>query len=191
MQQKRGAFYPSFPCLRCEYTNNYVKKHIFSFSRTLFWLYLCGMIRLFLLLIFIAYTFMACDTAIDEVAEKYPDGKPKLVKTYIRKNEKKILQAEKGYYSVGQLQVSGNYNPMGNREGKWTYWYENGNKWSECVYSDGKKEGFAVVWYENGQKRYEGEYRQDIHNGIWKFWDDKGNLIQEVSYSGNEADSAQ
>jgi hypothetical protein len=45
------------------------------------------------------------------------------------------------------------------KDGKWTSWFENGQKSSEWTYKDGKRIGSAAEWHENGQKVAEGTYK--------------------------------
>ena len=57
--------------------------------------------------------------------------------------------------------------------GKWTWWYDNGQKWSEGTFKDGKEDGLVAELYRNGQKNREGTYK----DGKWisKCWDEDGN----------------
>ena len=56
-------------------------------------------------------------------------------------------------------------------DGLQTEWYENGQKWAELNYRDGKLDGLAVYWHENGQKMLEENYNDDklISAMSWKF----------------------
>ena len=38
-------------------------------------------------------------------------------------------------------------------------WFENGQKWGEGNYKDGKKDGFWTEWFENGENIFEENYR--------------------------------
>ena len=58
------------------------------------------------------------------------------------------------------------YSAMNRKDGKWTEWYENGQKKSEENWKDGKREGKWTVWYENGQLMEENYYK----NGELKDW---------------------
>jgi len=68
------------------------------------------------------------------------------------------------------------------RIGKWSYWYPNGNLWSEGHYKDGVENGIKTVFHENGEKYYEGKLKEGKRIGIWKFWDQDKNLLKEVNY---------
>ena len=57
-------------------------------------------------------------------------------------------------------------------DGKFIYYYENGQKSSEGNYKDGKAVGLWTYWYENGEKEIEGSYKDGVPTGIWTFWKD-------------------
>lgn len=84
------------------------------------------------------------------------------------------LEKRESHYPNGQLSESGyvykdkdeNYK----RTGKWTEWYENGQKKDECEYKDGKLNGSMVKWYKTGQKEAESEYKDGKFNGKWVMW---------------------
>jgi len=69
------------------------------------------------------------------------------------------------------------------RDGKWIYYYENGNVWSEGFFKDGKSDGKRTTHYENGKIFYEGYYKDDRRVGVWKFYDEKGTLVKSVDHS--------
>lgn len=68
------------------------------------------------------------------------------------------------------------------RNGKWTFYSENGEELSVTIYEHGKKEGFSVVKYPNGAIRYRGEYLHDQPVGIWTVYDQQGKVISEKDY---------
>ena len=47
----------------------------------------------------------------------------------------------------------------GNLDGKWTFYYGNGQKESEGNWKDGKKHGIFTEWDENGQKKSEENWK--------------------------------
>ncbi len=52
--------------------------------------------------------------------------------------------------------------------------YENGQKWSETNYKDGKKHGLQTYWHENGQKEFEGNYIDGKEHGLQTLWRENG-----------------
>ena len=65
-------------------------------------------------------------------------------------------------------------NKDGKRDGKWTFYDENGQIIEVETYKDGKLDGQFTGWYESGQKRIEGSYKDGKHTGIWTSWDSSG-----------------
>ena len=61
------------------------------------------------------------------------------------------------------------------KDGKWTDWYENGQKRTEITYKDGKWNGKWTEWHEKtGQKVSEKTYKDGIRIE-WLRWDRDGN----------------
>jgi len=50
----------------------------------------------------------------------------------------------------------------GRRVGQWTYWHDDGTKWKEGGYQDGKKDGVWLEWYYGGQLKSEQTYKASI-----------------------------
>ncbi|MDQ3048040.1 MAG: hypothetical protein M3R27_10860 [Bacteroidota bacterium] len=92
------------------------------------------------------------------------------------------------------------------KDGKWNYWYENGQKRSEEQYDKGIMTGNWKNWYENGQLETEinfaakkqvnfhknGKKHSEggilpgmIHTGSWTGYHENGTKNYEGSYSGN------
>jgi antitoxin component YwqK of YwqJK toxin-antitoxin module len=83
------------------------------------------------------------------------------------------------YPGKKQIKFQGGQDELGNRDGKWTFYAENGTELSFTLYNHGKKEGFSLVKYPNGRIHYRGEYQNDEMIGLWSTYDEKGNLINE------------
>ena len=64
--------------------------------------------------------------------------------------------------------------------------YENGQKYSEANFKDGKADGKLIWWYENGQQRGEGNYKDDKLHGKFSLWNENGQLIFETTYEDGE-----
>ena len=86
------------------------------------------------------------------------------------------------YPGKKQIKFQGGQDDLGNRDGKWTFYAENGTELSFTLYDHGKKEGFSLVKYPNGRIHYRGEYQNDKMIGLWSTYDEKGNLITEKEY---------
>ncbi|HNY03134.1 MAG TPA: hypothetical protein PKG48_11130 [Bacteroidales bacterium] len=132
--------------------------------------------------VILLFALVSCRSEHKVIEETWPDGTPKRVCIYHGRGKDKELIRETTYYANKQIQMDGTYKDD-KREGQWTYWYENGNKWSEGVFVKGKSEGRRVTYFENGKVRYEGYYKDDNRVGKWRFFDETGRLLQEVDYS--------
>ena len=108
-----------------------------------------------------------------------------------KKNEtipkEKLVEVKDGvftewYPGKKQIKFQGGQDDLGNRDGKWTFYAENGTELSFTLYDHGKKEGFSLVKYPNGRIHYRGEYQNDEMIGLWSTYDEKGNLINEKEY---------
>lgn len=133
---------------------------------------------LFLFTGIIIQFLFSCNPGNEIIEAKHTDGTPKVIGTY----HDSIKTREISYYPGGVKEMEGSYNKNLERNGQWTYWFSNGNVWSECDYKNGLKDGKSTVYFENGQKRYEGYYRNDTTAGTWKFWNENGNLVKEINY---------
>jgi antitoxin component YwqK of YwqJK toxin-antitoxin module len=130
-----------------------------------------------------AFIFLfSCSPEIERVVvQTYPDGKVELEQYFSFQNNDSILVKEIGYYPDGVKRIEGSY-LQGMREGKWTYWFSNGNKWSEAYYKADIRDGKSTVWHENGSKYFEGNYRVGERTGRWRFWDEEGKLVKDINY---------
>ena len=128
----------------------------------------------------------SCSSREERVEAMWPDGTPKRTSVYTGSGPDAQKVEEIGFYEDGSMKIQGGMDDLSKREGVWKYWYKNGQLWSECDYKEGDKHGKSTVYYDNGQKRYEGQYINDKQVGIWRFWDVNGALITEMD---NDKDS--
>jgi antitoxin component YwqK of YwqJK toxin-antitoxin module len=119
------------------------------------------------------FLISACENKSEKKKEEIP--KEKLV-------EVKDGVFTERYPGKKQIKFQGGQDELGNRDGKWTFYAENGTELSFTLYDHGKKEGFSLVKYPNGKIHYRGEYQNDEMIGLWSTYDEKGNLINEKDY---------
>ncbi|MHC1707797.1 MAG: toxin-antitoxin system YwqK family antitoxin [Bacteroidales bacterium] len=116
----------------------------------------------FLILILFTLSSVAFNSCNDKtkkvIEEKYPDGSPKTVKYYLENNGRQELVKEVDFYPNKNKRLEGEYK-NDQRNGKWTYYYEDGKIWSEGSFVDDLNDGERTTYYENGQIRYQGSYR--------------------------------
>ncbi|MBM3436033.1 MAG: hypothetical protein FJY07_07470 [Bacteroidetes bacterium] len=137
-------------------------------------------------LVIVTYILWGCAIKpYEHIEETWPDGNPKTVKFYTDET-RKVVVGEIRYYEDGARKMEGSYkNEL--RSGQWSYWYSDGQLWSQAVYKMGKENGLRTVWHRNGQKYYEGKSIEDQRKGVWKFWDENGQLIKEIDYDKEPA----
>ncbi|MGD1847223.1 MAG: toxin-antitoxin system YwqK family antitoxin [Salibacteraceae bacterium] len=140
-----------------------------------------------LLLVLLVSACSQKEKGTEVVEETHPDGKPKKVAVYVDNAGKKQKIQETLYYPNGQIEQDGKLNENTLREGKWTYWYNDGKTWSEYEYQNGMRHGSCKVYFPNGQIRYAGQWEQDQPVGNWKFWTNAGKLEREANYAPTAA----
>jgi len=100
-----------------------------------------------------------------------------------------LMRVENGkwteWYDDGQKKEEGEY-LNGKENGKWTYWYDNGQKRKETEYINGKQNGKWTFWYQNGEKYSEGEYVNGEENCKWTIWYKNGQKKKEGEYVNGE-----
>jgi antitoxin component YwqK of YwqJK toxin-antitoxin module len=70
----------------------------------------------------------------------------------------------------------------GEKHGKETYWYPNGQKASESFWENGKMEGESISWTENGVMVQKDTYRNDMLHGKCSIWNEQGQLESEMMF---------
>ena len=109
-------------------------------------------------------------------------------------------------YTVGEMIEEPSYNPdpeevyaegihyfltrrvtelygLGEKEnGLYQCWYDNGQKFVEVTYVDGKRQGLCVRWYDNGQKEMEANYVDGKFHGLVQHWYPNGQKETEETY---------
>ena len=58
----------------------------------------------------------------------------------------------------------------GVKDGRWTSWYENGQKAVVGFYGDGNKEGLWTSWQQTGQKWREVHFRAGQKDGVCRYF---------------------
>ena len=88
------------------------------------------------------------------------------------------------FYSDFGLRCEGNLK-NNNREGLWTFYFENGNKQAEGHYVENIQDGEHVVYHENGNVYYKGCYEKGKRVGLWGFFDEEGRKIATKEFGEN------
>ena len=119
------------------------------------------------------FLISACENNPEKMDKKIP--KEKLV-------EVKDGVFTEWYPGKKSIKFQGGQDELGNRDGKWTFYAENGTELSYTQFSRGKKDGYSLVKYPNGNIHYTGEYQNDEMVGVWSTFDEKGNLLTKKEY---------
>lgn len=110
---------------------------------------------------------------------KHKECAPDQAKYYRLEVEKGDLTSFTDYYvSNNQIWSTGQY-LAGKKQGKFQFFYENGQKATEFVCINGKIEGVYTNWHENGAVREKGSYKGGLQTGLWTEHDEDGNLVME------------
>lgn len=137
-----------------------------------------------LVYLFVIIFLASCGQKLQErVIESYPDGSPKRVQYYTPDPENGYLAKEVFYYENGHKKLIGYYNQDKKKHGKWIYWREDGKKWSDGYFYEGKDDKMRRTWHENGGKHYRGRYDKGTRVGTWRFWDENGKMVKEIDYN--------
>jgi antitoxin component YwqK of YwqJK toxin-antitoxin module len=103
---------------------------------------------------------------------------PVSIKTY---TEKKDTVAVKFYSIKGRLQSKGKM-LFRKREGKWSYYFANGNILAQENYTNGKLNGTVLNYYPQGNLAEQTDYKNGLKHGVSKKYSNKNVLMVEVHY---------
>ena len=62
----------------------------------------------------------------EEISERYDDGKKKTIMKFVGEGSEEVMVEKIGYSQSGDTLIWENYDSKGERDGKWTSDYENG-----------------------------------------------------------------
>lgn len=100
----------------------------------------------------------------------------------LNEDETNLSSLEDGFHELkypnGNMKSTGTIS-NGKKEGLWVFYREDGKKWSECEYLNGKAHGKVISYHPNEAVYYIGYFNQGVKTGIWMFYDEKSNLIKE------------
>ena len=104
---------------------------------------------------------------------------------YIKKFSDEIVNG-KVFQMFGDMKVPLGKMKDGKKEGKWIYWYPNGQKKSVLTYKDEKLDGLFTIWYENGQKKVKRTYKDGEPDGLETKWYENGQKRLEETWKDGE-----
>lgn len=130
--------------------------------------------------------FAACKSGPEKkVVSEHPNGKPKDVEYYEEKDGKEVLVKQELYYESGVLKYSLSIKD-GKKHGLCTYYFENGEKWSEQYFENDISHGDHKLYHPNGEVSTIGQFENGKCHGTWLFYNETGEQIKEVLYEHGE-----
>ena len=89
------------------------------------------------------------------------------------------------WYENGQKQEEGWYD-MNRETGQWQWWDENGQEVARGFFVRGEREGPWSFWYSNGVKQADANYRVGDGEGLWTLYFDDGQKNAEGQFIAGE-----
>ena len=102
-----------------------------------------------------------------------------LINTIVNPINSQTLKTE--IWSSGKKKGEGYIINNNIKHGKWTYWYENGEKWAEGEYNNDSTNGKWTYWYPQKKfKEKEGNFINGKKDGKWIEYHPNGNISAET-----------
>lgn len=92
----------------------------------------------------------------------------------------------KFYKEDGSYGGKGDFNKNGERQGTWTWYYQDGQIKEVGNYSNGLLQGENLAYYENGMPKYIANFLNDEMNGEYLSFNEKGAMIQKKNFKDGE-----
>lgn len=121
----------------------------------------------------------------------YPNGQLMYEKTYrdsipygthIFYKKNGDIKKAKIYNQFGLKTGEGIIDTNLNKIGKWTFYHNNGKKYSTGSFKDNKKTGEWIYYYKNGNIRQKGNFLNGLPEDIWAWYYQNGNLLRKEKY---------
>lgn len=135
----------------------------------------------FSVFIIVLMIVFSCKNKFTEEVQKSPDGRVEKVTKYKIDGDKKEIVKETRFYANGNKEVEGEYKNE-KKHGKWTYWFESGDVWSEGEFDNGERTGESKVYSKEKKLVFTGYYKKGKPDGKWVFYNKEGNPEKEVIF---------
>lgn len=131
--------------------------------------------------------FLLAGCGREDIAEKYPNGKPKIIRTYGLFGGKTPhnLKRERTFFFNEHMESDSRWKDA-KLHGRYADYWHNGQKKSEGEYVAGKKEGAWEFWYNQFSLSSKGEFRNDLKEGPWHAFWENGTLKSEGTFRGGK-----
>ncbi len=132
------------------------------------------------LVLLLSIALISCAKPERVVVETFENNNPKLVEYVLEKDGKKITVGQEQYYEEGSLKSKGDFDELGNRDGRWEYYFNNGKLWSVGEYKNGEMHGIKEVYWPDGHLRYKGHFTNNEKSGHWVFYNPDGSVLKDM-----------
>ena len=133
-------------------------------------------------ILLVGVIIMSCKPELIEVViDEHENGSPKTIKYFETDVKAEHLVKEVQFYANGTKKYSGEF-ADGKKDGKWTFWFEDGKVWSEGYFKENKRWGKAKVYHKTGNLYYSGTYTNGKKDGDWKFYNKEGALMNKATF---------
>lgn len=101
-------------------------------------------------------------------------------------NEKGEIVSGLLYNAQGTIVGKGITLENGKKQGAWIFYYPDGTKESEGLFSNNEKTGLWKFYYPSGTIKQEGSFTRNKISGFWKWYSETGVLRKEEQYAGGK-----
>jgi antitoxin component YwqK of YwqJK toxin-antitoxin module len=115
----------------------------------------------------------------------YRMGRNSLVLELIKKIDEELTPYIE-YHDNGNVWIKGQENSVGQREGIWEYFWENGNIERRIPFKEGKVDGIQEVFYPNGNIDFRTPFKDGNMDGIQEWFDEEGNITKTTLWKNGE-----
>ena len=95
------------------------------------------------------------------------------------------------YFKTNEAALSYYFQYHDKIDGRYIFYYDNGNKLSEVSYLNRRKHDVQKGWHSNGKQSYEENYQNGKLNGARKGWYFDGQILYEENYKNGKLDGKQ
>jgi antitoxin component YwqK of YwqJK toxin-antitoxin module len=120
----------------------------------------------------------------DWVKEKVNNAIDEALGYNLKKSEE--LKPYIEHHPNGNVWIKGQLNSVGQEEGIWEWFYENGNIRYRTPFKGGKEDGIAEVFYEDGKIHWRHSYKEGKWDGIVEWFDEQGNIVKTTLWKDGE-----
>lgn len=116
-----------------------------------------------------------------EVTATYPSGSKSAEGVYLYAKDNVKIDVE---WWTGLMEIEASEGQGKSlKQGKWVFWFEDGQKRYDAEYLDDRPVGQHTWWHANGQKETEGRYDNGEPVGQWQYWHDNGLLSAQGEFA--------